>query len=84
MEQNLEKFNFKNIFTKMFLKKGKKENAEKFLKNILIELKKNTHIKPNIILNNVFFKKLSPKLNIINVQNKKKKKKKFFLIFLKK
>lgn len=84
MEQNLEKFNFKNIFTKMFLKKGKKENAEKFLKNILIELKKNTHIKPNIILNNVFFKKLSPKLNIINVQNKKKKKNKFFLMFLKK
>ena len=82
MEQNLEKFNFKNIFIKMFLKKGKKENSEKFLKKIFIELKKKTHKKPNIILNKVFSKILAPKLNIIKVPSKKKKKNKFFLMFL--
>ena len=78
MEQSLEKFNFNNIFIKMLLKQGKKENSEKFLKNILVELKKKTHIKPNIILNNVFLKKLAPKLNIISVQSKKKKEINFF------
>lgn len=87
MELNYENNKIKKLFINILLKKGLKNNSEKLLKKILIELKKITNNKPNIILKN-FINNLSPKIKVIEIPKKKrwkrKKKKLYLFIFLNK
>lgn len=84
MEQNLEKFKIKNIFTNIFFKNGKKNISEKIFKKNLIFLKKKKKKCPIIFFNKIIEKKISPKLHLVKILTRNKRRNNYFLIFLKK
>jgi len=75
MELNYENNNNKKLFIKILLKRGKKNKAEKIIKNILINIKKKTKKNPNKIIK-TFLRKTAPKLKYIEINKKRKRKKK--------
>ena len=85
MEQNYQNKNIiiKDLFIKMLLKKGKKNLAENFYNNILIEIRKKTKQKPLFtLIKTINILSLGIKLINIPVSKRKKKKNNHFLMFL--
>lgn len=74
MEQNYEDKKIKKAFINILLKKGKKTNSEKLLKNLLKYIKLKKNINPNKILKN-FILNTSPKIKTIELPKQKRYKK---------
>lgn len=84
MEQNLENFKIKNLFSNIFLTKGKKNLSEKILKKNLIFIKKKKKKNPIFFFNKIINENITPKIHLIKILTKNKRRNIFFVIFLKK